>query len=414
MKVLHITTSSKGGAGIAAFRLHEALRAQGVESGYLSKDLTVSFEGHTVEDAFFMYQRPTLLQKIRRKLTRLLFPTKAQKLAAVLQKKKDQLTYELLSPPYSIYDLSKHPLVAEATLINLHWVSIVLDYPTFFQQLKKPMVWTLHDLNPFSGVFHYQYDAQRNAKIIGAIDEQVRVLKQQLFLQSSLGAVVGPSQWMTDRAQQSSVFPENIIYTTIANTIAVPFYKTSGLEDLRSVHGISRDEIVFLFIAHSLTSYRKGIDLLLEALKMVGHHAITLLTVGQGIIDFPSETIKIVPLGTVHDPNKMAACYAAADAFLLPSREDNLPNVMLESFAMGTPVLSFPAGGMLAHIKDDVTGYLAKDIRAEAFATVLMKFIEKREVFTKEVIMEYAKTHFEPRQQANEYMDVYKQLTENK
>ena len=411
MKVLHITTSSKGGAGIAAFRLHEALRAQGVDSGYLSKDLTINFEGEIVDDPFFTYQKPTVFQKIQRKLTRLLFPTENQKLESVIQKKKHQLNYELLSLPYSVYDLSKHPLVAEATLINLHWVSIVLDYPSFFQQLKKPLVWTLHDLNPFSGIFHYQHDADRNKKIIGAMDAQVIALKKQAFSQSSLGAVVGPSQWMTDVAVQSCVFPEGVTYATIANAIDVASYEAADLENLRAIHGISENEIVFLFIAHTLTSYRKGIDLLLTSLEKVSHHTITLLTVGHGNIESPSETIKIVPLGTVHDPFAMAACYAAADAFLLPSREDNLPNVMLESFAMGTPVLSFPVGGMRAHIKEGSTGYLAFEVSAAAFADILLKFMEQNH-FNSDAIKKYAKTYFEPKQQAAHYKKIYRQLKE--
>jgi hypothetical protein len=64
--------------------------------------------------------------------------------------------YEVFSFPQTVYNITKHPLVQEADIIHLHWVANFLDYRSFFKQIQKPIVWTLHDLNPISEKgFHY-------------------------------------------------------------------------------------------------------------------------------------------------------------------------------------------------------------------------------------------------------------------
>jgi hypothetical protein len=110
MKVLQVTTSSKGGAGIAALRLHEALRSYGVDSAFLSKDLTIDFKGVQLADDFFTYRKPSLFQKVIRKVKRLFLPSREQKLQNTLRKLHPQLNYEMLSTPFSSYTLEDHPL----------------------------------------------------------------------------------------------------------------------------------------------------------------------------------------------------------------------------------------------------------------------------------------------------------------
>jgi glycosyltransferase involved in cell wall biosynthesis len=73
-------------------------------------------------------------------------------------------------------------------------------------------------------------------------------------------------------------------------------------------------------------------------------------------------------LGTVNDDAKLALCYAAADAFLIPSLEDNLPYTVMESLACGTPVVAFTTGGIPDMVQHEQNGYLAKYRSSESFA----------------------------------------------
>lgn len=410
MKVLQITTSSKGGAGIAALRLHRALREQGVISAFLSKDLTINFEGEKVEDQFFVYQRPSFTQKFIRKLRRLVAPTQHQKDTSKWNKIKRSTLFENASLPHSVYQLQQHPLVLEADIINLHWVSGVLDYKNFFSAIQKPIVWTLHDMNPFSGLFHYQSDALQNTAEVSAFDQNTKEYKRSYVRQIKKGAIISPSVWLLDEAKQSGFFDHFSVQKCIPNSIDLECFSIGDNTKLREKHGLQANDFVMLFISHSLDVKRKGSDLLLDALPTLKNLPATILTVGKGKLKSPVAAIKIISLGKINSQAEMASCYSIADVFIMPSREDNLPNVMLESFASGTPVISIAVGGMQDHIKEGITGILAEEISAEALANAIQQLYNSRNKYHAETIRAYAEKHFSFKNQANSYKGVYDEL----
>ena len=54
--------------------------------------------------------------------------------------------------------------------------------------------------------------------------------------------------------------------------------------------------------------------------------------------------------------------YAAADAFVFPSRTDTFGLVMLEALACGTPVAAYPVTGPRDVVQQGVTGWLDDDL----------------------------------------------------
>jgi glycosyltransferase involved in cell wall biosynthesis len=103
----------------------------------------------------------------------------------------------------------------------------------------------------------------------------------------------------------------------------------------------------------------------------------------KGTITYYCQTknLDIRLLGNISDDKKLMEYYSLADAFIIPSREDNLPNVMLESFACGTPVIGFPIGGVNEHVIDYQTGLLAKDISSDALAECIKQFSLNHHLF---------------------------------
>jgi hypothetical protein len=142
-------------------------------------------------------------------------------------------------------------------------------------------------------------------------------------------------------------------------------------------------------VANSINEPRKGFDLLLDALNKISFTDVTLLVLGKAE-NIQTENLDVRLLGNISDDKKLMEYYSLADAFIIPSREDNLPNVMLESFACGTPVIGFPIGGIKEHVIDYKTGLLAKDISSDALAECIKQFSLNHHRFNRDWIKNYA------------------------
>lgn len=409
MKVLHITTSAKGGAGIAAMRLHQALCKNGVASGFLSTNMTLDFDNKIVDDVFFKYKKPSVLKKIRIKLENYFFSSELQKTIEYFENIKGKMCFEMATLPFSSFRLQDHPLVQEADIINLHWMGGILDYPSFFEQCQKPIVWTLHDRNPFQGFFHYQNDERFNAKISTDFDDIMKQIKAVALRQIKKGAVVSPSKWLLGEAINSDFFP-SFINECIPNSIDLDVFKLQDKMGLRQEYSLGSDDFIILFVADSVKNHRKGFDLLIEALSLLENIQVTVVAIGNGEIPIVAN-IKIIPLGAISTADEMAKCYALADVFVLPSREDNLPNVMLEAFACGTPVIGFPVGGIAEHTKLNLTGILADEISSLSLAKAIQLFYETKTNYKREVIRKYAVDNFSLKKQADAYQKVYDEIS---
>ncbi len=167
--------------------------------------------------------------------------------------------------------------------------------------------------------------------------------------------------------------------------------------------------IIFLFVAQSVNIYRKGFDLLADALKNLKHLSITLLVLGDAD-NLHIDGVDIRRLGIIDDNEKLAYFYSNADAFIIPSREDNLPNVMLEALACGTPVIGFPIGGIKEHVNDFKTGLLAEEVSSESLGKAIEMFCKTKDRFNREQISEYAFDNFNEKIIAAKYLKIYAAL----
>ncbi|NND62534.1 MAG: glycosyltransferase [Flavobacteriaceae bacterium] len=408
MKVVHVTTSSKGGAGIAAYRLHTALLKIGVSSAYVSLNKTEDFKGREVNDEILSYKRPTVINKILRKFNKVFNPSEADKIDAGFRAIKDQLHCEIATLPFSRIPLEDHPLIKQADIVHLHWVANILDYRRFFSEVDKPIVWTLHDMNPFMGLFHYKLDEQQNP-IARDLNDKIKDIKKQAIRQIAKGAVVTPSRWLLQSAIESGSFQHFNIHRSIANGIDTALYSETDRTTARIVLDLNPSEKVLLFTAARLEVERKGMGLLKQALEKIDRE-LTILTMGKGTLEISNKKVKIIPLGYRSNPLEIANCYAAADVFLLPSLEDNLPNTMLESFAAGTAVISFSVGGMKEHIQTGSNGILVSEINSETLAKTITEICDEKYVFDTDRIKAYAQEHFNRESQANKYLNLYRDL----
>lgn len=422
MKVVHIQAyPNTGGASKACFRLHQSLIDQEVQS----KILMLSDHEH-VENYYRHYETQSaaenFLDKALRKITFILRISKEWKVKRIkkrhLRLSQPKFTNEVITFSSSNYDITTHPMYHEADIIHLHWVSGgFIDYETFFNRCKKPVVWTLHDMNPFTGGCHFSAgcesfkyscndchffdDLFSKGLIENEFKRKIKGLKSFEKLH-----IASPSKFLEEFSASSAIlrkFPHSRIpYGIDTNT-----FKHREKTEIKKSLGLPLDQDVLLFVAaHNIYHKRKGLNYLIEALKNMKSRPF-LCTVGP-IPQSKNEDLEMHHFGMISDEVQLAKTYAAADLFVAPSIEDNLPNTVIEALMSGTPVVAFKIGGMPDMIQNGENGQLVDEIKAEA----LLKGIEKALDTHFDPVQISQKSHdkFSLENQANEYLKVYKQM----
>jgi glycosyltransferase involved in cell wall biosynthesis len=401
MKVATISTYvSNGGAAIAAFRLHQGLmRHKDVESVIIQK-YAEDREFMRQNNVYLVEKDKSLIEKTRRKLN---IDT------VTLQNKKLENfggKYEIASVPFSSYRLEEHPIVKEADILHLHWVADnFLNYPTFFKNVKQPVVWTLHDMNPFQGLFHYRQDEINSKGKLRDFDKKIHDIKLKAIHKKNNIHIVTLSSWLKEYSESSSSFGKYPHYL-IPNGLNFDNYPVLNKKQIKKEKGLDNGLKTLLFIAADIGNNRKGFDLLLAAINKPELKSFNLISIGGEKI-FVNEKVNHLHYEKITDIQELNKTYSVADLTILPSREDNLPNVMLESFANGTPIISFGNGGMSEHIKNGENGILIKDINPNALAVGINDFLEDKYHFDNETIQKYAINNFSDNQQIEKYIDLY-------
>lgn len=401
MKIVHISTAATGGAGIAAFRLHSGLLKQPEIESYFAQMYATSPEQQKL-NVFTIPRQNSIIAKIKRRLK--ISPEQLNRKSVAGK----PVNYEIVSFPTTSYMIEDHPIIKDADIINLHWVADFLNYPTFFRKVKKPIVWTLHDMNPFSGIFHYKGDKISNYERFHLIDENVMKQKLQIIQKCKNINIVSPSNWLKEISEKSEIFGR-FPHCYIPYGLDLAKYPILDRREVKEKLGVNNSLKTVAFIAHGVDIHRKGFDILKNAIVKLNDFNFNLISVGGNKIPV-NDKINHIHFERIHDYREMNEVYSAADIVILPSREDNLPNVMLESFANGTPVISFSNGGMAEHIKTGENGILLNEISLESLTVGLKDFLDNKYNFDEQEIRNYAEKNFSESLQVERYINLYKQI----
>ncbi|MFT6685017.1 MAG: glycosyltransferase involved in cell wall biosynthesis [Bacteroidia bacterium] len=398
MKIVHISTYDSGGAAVAAIRLHKELLKENIESSFLCA------YGSKEDIPNYYQESPVKTPLLYRVLNKLGIPiTQNQKYWKRMQALEG--TFEIVTLPFQDADFSEHPLVKEADVIHFHFIAYFIDIPSFMKKVKKPIVWTLHDMNPFSGCFHYDNDVKNNIKNFKKLEDELTSIKTKAYASHDKMKIVGPSHWMKELAEDSKVFGDKE-HVQIYYCIDTNVFKYRDKQEMRVKHQLPADKTILLFVSADIDNYRKGFDLLVKAANQLKSQDYLLLCIGK-----VSEETKSISncqnLGSIYDERKMAEIYAAADVFVMPSREDNLPNTMLESLCCGTPMITFSNGGMKDEVVTGENGVLIDIIESNKLMEAIENVINNKYHFDSEAISENAQVRYNPKKQVKEQIELY-------
>jgi glycosyltransferase involved in cell wall biosynthesis len=373
LKVVHLNTyDGNGGAGRGCMRLNHALLDCGVDSKMIvhykfgNNPQIGTFNTNKVQKSVAAFK--IILERILAK--RFLKP---------------------LRTPFSFAWFGRsvihHPDVKNADVIHLHWINHGFLDPKHIAEiakLNKPVVWTFHDSNAFTGGCHVRYTCDHFMRecgncplLIKASDDDIShtIWQQKNRAYQALDfAIAAPSSWMKRSVEVSGLMKGRSVHQ-IPNTLETDVFKPIDKKLAKEKAGLPADKFIFLSgFMPSRKDLHKGTQYLLESMELLKQrlgadaNKIELVVFGnrgtEGVPDFPFKTSF---LGTINNDEQLALHYAAADAFLIPSLEDNLPYTVMESLACGTPVIAFTTGGIPDMVQHGYNGYLATYRSAESF-----------------------------------------------
>jgi glycosyltransferase involved in cell wall biosynthesis len=409
MRPLLLNTFDRdGGAARAAMRLHLALLGEGVPSQML-----VQWKSSNLSSVI----APAGL--IAKAFSRLKAVLEGRALRNYTPISKD------FSAPWTPTLTPRRVRTVAPDLVHLHWTSYgFLNIPDL-RRLGAPILWTLHDMWAFTGGCHYSLGCSRyqdncgSCHILGSTrdNDLSRSVwaRKQAFWRSLPMEIITPSRWLADCALKSSLFAGRHVHV-IPNAVDVQMFKPNDRAAIRTLLGLPQEPKLVLFAAvDSANNPRKGPDRLrpaLEKLRQRSTRSIELIVIGQ---DRPSpEGPFALPthyMGSISDEAAVAAIYAAADVVVLPSVEDNLPNIAMEALACGRPCVAFDIGGMPDLISHRVSGYLARDNDTTDLADgILFCLEESHAIALANAAREHVLEHYTPQIVARQHIALYEQV----
>jgi glycosyltransferase involved in cell wall biosynthesis len=300
---------------------------------------------------------------------------------------------------------------------NLHWVSWFLDWETMLPWMaeRAPIVWTLHDLNPLRGIWHYEpLPNERTPERMSYESRAIEIKRRALSrISKDRLTFLGPSRWMVEECRKSTItegFPVEHIPYGLDTEVFAP--QDPSL--LRTMFGIPEDAVVIGFVADNINDPRKGLKPLLEAIQRLKKEIpkIHLVTVGNGGIS--CEGVAHTSLGPIFNDRLISFFYSTCDLFVCPSLQDNLPNTVLESLSCGTPVVAYNLGGLPDMVENGITGRLAREFGdVGSFYQAIAEIIRDKCIL--EQIRESARSaaleKYQLAHQANRYISLYQTLS---
>lgn len=360
MKVVVMnTTDIEGGAARCAHRLHNGLRKADIDSTYFVQT-KFGVEPDVVSSKSWGHK---LFANLRPGIDRL--PMRLYR-----HRQRGPFSTGLMSS----VDIA--PVIAlNPDVVNLHYVGEGFMPIRSLAKLGKPIVWTLHDSQPFTGGCHLPGECRAyekacgNCPLLGStssydLSRWILLHKENQWRDLNM-TIVTDSSWLADCARKSSLFGSRRI-ESINPGLNLKTYVPVDRAAARSILSLPQNKKLILFGAMQSTSdLNKGFQLLLPSVQ---HISKTALRDDTEVVIFGASKPDSAPdfgmpshyLGRLHDDISLAVLYSAADVMVVPSIRESFGQTASEAMACGTPVVAFAATGLLDIVTHQHNGYLAK------------------------------------------------------
>jgi len=416
MKVLLLNTSERtGGAAIAANRLMKALIDKGVEVKTLVLNKETNNENViSIQSTFF-----------NRQLARLNFLW--ERWVIFVHNRFSRKNLFRVSLANTGFDISLHLLVKEADIIHIHWINqgfLSLQGLEKLIKTGKPVFCTMHDMWFCTGICHHArecncYQTQCHDCFYltkpGHSDLSCQIFKRKKAVyQSGKITFITCSNWLKSRAEKSALLSGQQIFS-IPNPIDISVFRPIDKSRCREKFNLPNDKKLILFGAVKISDERKGIHYLVEAVELLsrntGANTMELVIFGKSNRDLSEIfSLKVNYLDYLSNEEDIVALYNAADVYVTPSLDENLPNTIMESMACGTPCVGFRTGGIPEMIAHQQNGYVAKYEDSGDLAKGILWCLENYSNLTVEA-RKKVENYYSEEIVAKQYLNLYQQFS---
>ena len=372
LRIIHLSTTHEGGAGLAARRLNLALNDAGVESSFYSLQKSGYLPG------------PTEYSIQRTKLNRIL-----GKANATFQSKLNRKSF------FSLWSVSPINLkylksrgIYQDTILHFHnWFNLIsLSELGRLQKAGYKIMMTLHDERIFTGGCHYALECRgfesgcKSCPFIpptlkSVPSRNLRKANKVLTSDQNRITVIAPSSWIAQEFAKS-LFAESLRIAVIPNVHA-------NLEYLPPFHSINK-KVRIGYASKYAKSWIKGFDVI-EQLQQERERS--------------KCDLEIVFMSSYSDAESIKSHFwKDIDFLLVPSRMDNSPNVIHEARFNGVPLIASEVGGIAELLNKDVD--IVVDVENFSPATLINQIMEYRwdaslERIFKEIQIEHKSTQID-------------------
>lgn len=305
-------------------------------------------------------------------------------------------------------------------LIHVHNIhSADIDHSTL-QKLPAdiPIVWTLHDFWPLKAIAFSWSEREGNELQrykIGTWSRAALLQKRDAFFSQRKNlTLVAPSAYV-QRVFRHYAARHHVPSKVIPYVINRGFFLPQDHLAAAKKWDLSPDK-TWIGIGSTWNNSRKGMDVLWHALAHADCRSLGLLIWGHESDQQPAiKGLTIRNAGYVGETDRVASLYAAVDAFICPTKADTGPLTVMESMAVGTPVLASRVGGIPERVSHGINGLLFPSQDHQALAA-LLEDIQKDTWPLKELgerARSFALQNFEPARQAHQHMELYQSILQH-
>jgi glycosyltransferase involved in cell wall biosynthesis len=354
MKVFHLNeTDISGGAARAVYRLHNAF----LEETEINSIMIVN---HSFTNDNTIIGPKSIFHKFKVRL-RLTIGNKI----ASFQKTNNPISHSIA---FFSSNLINQINSSDADIVHLHWINGEMLSIEDISKIKKPIVWTLHDMWAFCGAEHISID---NRFINGYFKKNKPsteswlpinnwVWKRKLKAWKKPMTIIVPSKHMGELVSKSYLMKNWNIFV-IPNSLNIETWRPIDKKSARQIIGLPIDSKIIAFGALGINQIHKGFDLLIQAIKLIDKDVLLLVfgndKVNQYSLDFG---IPVHFMGNLSDDLSLRLVYSSADVMVVPSRFESFGQTASEALACATPVVAFNTSGLKDIVIHKSTGYLAE------------------------------------------------------